>query len=92
MAFQPRRDGDIVIGDDVWIGAGSIILAGVKIADGCIAAAGSVVTKDVAEEYSMVGGAPAEAVGERLPDPSLPDTTEATGTGGGWALEGCLGE
>jgi acetyltransferase-like isoleucine patch superfamily enzyme len=78
MTFQPRRDADIVIGDDVWIGAGSIILAGVTIADGCVVAAGSVVTKDVTEEHSIVGGVPAEAIGERMPASSWPDTVEAT--------------
>lgn len=53
------------IGDDVWIGANSIILTGVKIGDGSIIAAGSVVTKDV-EEYSVYGGVPAKEIKKRF--------------------------
>ncbi len=48
----------IKIGDNVWIGTGSIILKGVIIGDGAVIAAGSVVTKNV-EEYTMVAGVPA---------------------------------
>lgn len=54
-----------VIGDDVWVGYGSIILSGVKIGDGAIIAAGSVVTKDV-EPYSIYGGNPAKKIGDRF--------------------------
>ena len=50
--------GDTVIGNDVWIGANAVITAGVKIEDGCVIAAGSVVTKDVPKN-SIVGGVPA---------------------------------
>lgn len=49
----------IIVGDDVWIGAYSIILLGVKIGSHYIVGAGSVVTKDV-PEYSIVAGNPAE--------------------------------
>lgn len=55
------------IGDDVWVGAGSIIMAGVTIGDGAIIAAGSVVTKDV-EAYSIYGGTPAKKIKERFTD------------------------
>lgn len=55
----------IVIGDDVWIGLGSIILSGVKIGEGSIIAAGSVVTKDV-EPYSIYGGNPAKKITTRF--------------------------
>lgn len=48
----------VVIGNDVWIGASSLILNGVTIGDGAIVAAGAVVTKDV-EPYAIVGGVPA---------------------------------
>jgi len=54
-----------VIGDDVWVGYGSIILSGVKIGDGAIIAAGSVVTKDV-EPYSIYGGNPAKKIRDRF--------------------------
>lgn len=55
------------IGDDVWVGAGSIIMAGVMIGDGAIIAAGSVVTKDV-EAYCIYGGTPAKKIKNRFSD------------------------
>lgn len=54
-----------VIGDDVWIGFGSIILSGVRISEGCIIAAGSVVSKDT-EPYCIYAGVPAKKIGERF--------------------------
>lgn len=51
--------GDIVIGNDVWIGTKAIISSGVHIGDGAVIAAGSLVTKNVAP-YSVVGGNPAQ--------------------------------
>lgn len=59
--------GDIVIGDDVWIGVNVTILSGVKIGQGAIIAAGSVVTKDV-EPYSIYGGVPARLIKKRFSD------------------------
>ena len=53
------------IGDDVWVGAGSIIMAGITIGDGAIIAAGSVVTKDV-EAYCIYGGNPAKKIKDRF--------------------------
>jgi acetyltransferase-like isoleucine patch superfamily enzyme len=53
------------IGIDCWIGAGSIIMAGVTIGDGAIVAAGSVVTKDV-EPYCIYGGCPAKLIRRRF--------------------------
>ena len=55
--LQDYYDGEIVIGDDVWIGAGSIILPGVTIGKGAVIAAGSVVNKDV-PSYAVAGGIP----------------------------------
>ncbi len=46
---QPTTHRSIVIEDGVWIGAGSIVLAGVRLGAGCIIGAGSVVTQDVPE-------------------------------------------
>jgi acetyltransferase-like isoleucine patch superfamily enzyme len=54
----------IVIGDDVWIGAKAVVLAGVTIGQGAIVAAGAVVNQDV-EPYAIVGGVPARKLGER---------------------------
>lgn len=54
----------VTVGNDVWIGARSIILPGVIIGDGAIIAAGAVVTKDV-ESYSIVAGNPAKKVKDR---------------------------
>ncbi len=53
------------IGNDVWIGHGAIIVAGVRIGDGAIVAAGSVVVKDV-EPCTIVGGNPAKFIKERF--------------------------
>lgn len=54
----------VEIGDYVFIGPRAIILPGVIIGEGAIVAAGAVVTKDV-EEFAIVGGVPAEVIGER---------------------------
>lgn len=53
------------IGNDVWIGAGAIIIGGVRIGDGAIVAAGAVVTNDV-EPYTIVGGVPAKPIKYRF--------------------------
>ena len=57
--------GDIVIGNDVWIGYKAIILAGVKIGDGAIIGTRALVTKDV-PAYSIVGGVPAKIIRRRF--------------------------
>jgi len=56
--------GGIVIADDVWIGANSVIVDGVSLGTGVIVAAGAVVTKSV-EAYAIVGGVPAMVIGHR---------------------------
>lgn len=62
------RDRDVVeIADDVWIGAASVVLSGVRIGEGAVIAAGSVVTRDVAP-YSVVAGNPAREVSQRFPE------------------------
>jgi len=55
--------GKIVINDDAWIGAGTIILPNITIGMGSVVAAGAVVTKSV-EPYSIVAGVPAKKIGE----------------------------
>ena len=57
--------GDLFIKNDVWIGAFSIILSGITLGNGCVIAAGSVVTKDV-KPYTIVGGVPAKFLRSRF--------------------------
>jgi virginiamycin A acetyltransferase len=72
----PRKEelpfkGDTVIGNDVWIGYDSLIMPGVKIGDGAIIAARSVVVNDIAP-YTVAGGNPARVIRMRFP----PETIE----------------
>ena len=55
---------DTIIGNDVWIGASVSIMPGVKIGNGCVIAAGSVVTKDV-PDFSVIAGVPAKIIKNR---------------------------
>ena len=57
--------GDIVIGNDVWIGYEAVIMTGVHIGDGAIIAARAVVTKDV-PPYTIMGGTPAKEIRKRF--------------------------
>ena len=59
--------GDIIIGNDVWIGYEAVIMAGVTIGDGAIIGARAVVTKDV-PPYTIVGGVPAREIRRRFSD------------------------
>ena len=62
--------GDIVIGNDVWIGFEAVIMAGVHIGNGAIIGARAMVTKDVAP-YTIVGGVPARAIRKRFDDATI---------------------
>lgn len=62
--------GNIVIGNDVWIGFEAVILAGVTIGDGAIIGTRAVVTKDVAP-YTIVGGVPAKPIRKRFDDQTI---------------------
>ena len=62
--------GDIVIGNDVWVGYEAVILAGVTIGDGAIIGTRAVVTKDV-PPYTIVGGVPAKPIKRRFPEETI---------------------
>ena len=62
--------GDIVVGNDVWIGYQAVVLSGVKIGDGAIIGARAVVTKDV-PPYTIVGGVPAGPIRKRFDDDTI---------------------
>lgn len=59
--------GDTVVGNDVWIGYEAVIMQGVKIGDGAIIAAKSVVVNDISP-YTIVGGNPAKPIRQRFED------------------------
>lgn len=62
--------GDIVIGNDVWIGYEAVVLAGVTVGDGAIIGARALVTKDV-PTYTIVGGVPARIIRRRFPEDTI---------------------
>ena len=62
---HPSTKGDIVVGNDVWIGANAVIMSGVTIGDGAVIANNSHVVKNV-EPYSLVGGNPAKLIKYRF--------------------------
>ena len=64
MSQLPRK-GDTVVGNDVWLGRECVVMPGVKIGDGAIVAAYSVVTRDVAP-YTVAGGNPARFIKNRF--------------------------
>lgn len=70
-AYEPNiieawdNKGDIVIGNDVWFGYDSVVMAGVTIGDGAIIGTRALVTKDI-EPYTVVGGIPAKPIRKRF--------------------------
>ena len=62
--------GDIVIGNDVWIGYEAVIMAGVTVGDGAIIGTRAVVTRDVAP-YTIVGGIPAKPIRKRFAEDTI---------------------
>jgi len=67
---HPNCKGDIIIQNDVWIGAKSTVMSGVKISNGAIVGACSVVTKDV-PPFAIVAGNPAKVVKYRFSDEQI---------------------
>jgi virginiamycin A acetyltransferase len=64
------NQGDIVIGNDVWIGYEAVIMQGVHIGDGAIIGTRAVVTKDV-PPYTIVGGIPAKEIRKRFSEDAI---------------------
>jgi acetyltransferase-like isoleucine patch superfamily enzyme len=64
---HPSSKGDIIIGNDVWIGYGAVILSGVTIGDGAVIGAYTVVAKNI-PPYSIVSGNPMQVIKKRFDD------------------------
>ena len=75
VAASWDNKGDIVIGNDVWIGYEAVIMAGVTIGDGAIIGAWAVVTKDV-PPYMVAGGIPAKPIKKRYPEETIAALSE----------------
>lgn len=67
---HPATKGDIIVSNDVWFGYNSIVLSGVKIGNGVVIGAGSVITKDI-PDYAIVAGNPARIVKMRFSDEEI---------------------
>lgn len=67
--------GEIVLDDDVWVGVGATILSGVHLGQGCVVAAGSVVTKSF-PAYALIGGNPAKIIKMRFKENILKTLNE----------------
>ena len=68
---QGVRQTGVVVGDDCWLGSGSIILDGVVLGEGCVVSAGAVVTKSFPPR-SIIAGVPARLIGQRGMEPDVP--------------------
>ena len=78
IMLQGHEPGRIVIGDDVWIGAGCVITPSVSLGRGAVVGAGAVVTRDV-EPWAIVGGVPARVIGWRKKPKGGPNELEMPG-------------
>lgn len=67
---HPRSKGDVVIGNDVWIGRDAVILSGVTVGDGAVIGARALVTKNV-PPYSIVAGNPARVIRKRFDEATV---------------------
>lgn len=67
---HPDSKGDIVIGNDVWIGFGATILSGISIGNGAVIGAQAVISSDVAP-YAIMVGNPAQEVRKRFDDATI---------------------
>jgi acetyltransferase-like isoleucine patch superfamily enzyme len=79
---QPMDEADVIVGNDVWMGAHAIVLPGARIGDGAIVAAGAVV-RGVVPPMAIVAGVPARVVGARTqPGDAAADTAGDTPAAG----------
>jgi len=67
---HPKTKGDVIIGNDVWIGAGAVILSGVTVEDGAVIGTNAVVAKDV-PPYAIVAGNPARITKKRFDEETI---------------------
>lgn len=67
---HPATNGDVIIGNDVWLCYGATVLSGVKIGDGAVIATGSIVTSDV-PPYAIVAGVPAKVIRMRFDESTV---------------------
>jgi acetyltransferase-like isoleucine patch superfamily enzyme len=70
IAHSASTKGDVIIGNDVWIGYGAMILSGVTIGDGAVIGARAVVASDV-ESYTVAVGNPARSVSRRFDEETV---------------------
>lgn len=70
--YVPVKHGPITIENDAWLGTGVVVMPGVKIGEGAVVGANSVVTKDV-RPYIIVGGSPARLI-RKVPVPWIEET------------------
>ncbi len=75
VAASWDNKGDILVGNDVWIGYEAVILAGVVIGDGAIIGARALVTEDV-PPYTIVGGVPAKPIRKRFSEETIASLLE----------------
>jgi chloramphenicol O-acetyltransferase type B len=67
---HPKQTGDIVIGNDVWIGANAVLLGGITIGDGAVIGANAVVSRDI-PPYSIAVGNPARVIKKRFSEKDI---------------------
>jgi virginiamycin A acetyltransferase len=79
----PSR-GDTVVGHDVWLGYGALVMPGVNVGSGAVVAAGSVVAADV-PPYAIVAGNPARVVRRRYEHDDVERLLRAAGGTGPWS-------